>query len=165
MNQEQLKQQIQPQGEIETLTFHRYLHAIEQAERFRAFEIEAQTRWQNEPTNPTWFHQMERIQKLAALHERRADQALRELRKLQADRYSSMDVHNEMYLVGKKADIPVTLPIRDLRKDKPNNGAALAVATMILTSASDAWSIIENQTPPKDDTWFTIEDVHKAAKH
>ena len=148
MSRELLHDQIKPQGEIETLTFHRYLHAIEQAARFRQFEIEAQTRWQNEPANQTWFLQMERIQKLAALQERRADQALKELRKLQADRFSSMDVHNEMYLLGQKADIPVTLPVRDLRKDKPTLSSALAVATMVLTNEPETWAIIDSQSPP-----------------
>ena len=149
MSQEALAQQIQPQGEVETLTFNRYLHAIAQIERFRQFETEAQDRWQNEPANPIWFHQMERIQKLAALHERRADQALKELRKLQADRFSSMDVHNEMYLLGKRADIPVTLPVRDLRRDKPTPTTAFAVASMILTNTPEVWSIIENHSSPQ----------------
>jgi len=139
---------IIPEGEPELQVFERYVFATYQTGRARQMEIDAQDRWLNEPDSDKWFLQMERIQKLAALQERRADKALNELRKLQRDRFSSLDVHNELYLFEQKATIPVTLPIFEMRRSSQANTSAFQIANMVLTNSPESQAIIENQTKP-----------------
>jgi len=145
---QKLLAKILPEGEPELQAFERYAFATYQIDRARQIEIDAQDRWLNEPDSDKWFLQMERIQKLAALQERRADKALNELRKLQRDRFSSLDVHNEMYLFEQKATIPVTLPVFEMRRSSQQNTSAFQIANMILTNSPESQAIIENQTKP-----------------
>jgi hypothetical protein len=81
-----LLKQCLPEGELELQTFERYVFALFQVDRARQMEIDAQDRWSNEPNSEILFNQMERILKLCAAQERRADRALKELTKLQRDR-------------------------------------------------------------------------------
>jgi len=145
---EKLLASILPEGELELQAFERYTFATFQADRARQMEIDAQDRWLNEPNSDQWFLQMERIQKLGALQERRADKALNELRKLQRDRFSSLDVHNEMYLMEQKATIPATLPVFEMRRSSQANTSAFQLANMVLTNTLESQAIIENQTKP-----------------
>jgi hypothetical protein len=148
IHHDQLQNDIRPYGEVERLAFERYTHALKMADRTRTLEIESQDRWANEPNNQQLFTQMERLAKLAASYERRADQAMRELRKLQADRYSSMDVHNELYLMNDKAHIPVSLPVTDIRK---SGKSAWQVAVQVLTNEPFCRYLLDRPEIPEHD--------------
>jgi len=145
---EKMLAKILPEGELELQAFERYTFATFQADRARKMEIDVQDRWLNEPNSDQWFLQMERFIKLGALQERRADKALNELRKLQRDRFSSLDVHNELYLFEQKATIPATLPVFEMRRSSQANTSAFQIANMILTNSPESQAIIENQTKP-----------------
>lgn len=162
---EKLHKQIQPTGELEFQAFESYCFAAFQASRARRLEAEAQDRWSNEPSNELWFNQMERLIKLGATQERRAAKALRELRQLQKDRFSSMDVHNEMYLLGQKADIPATLPVAEMRKARTSNGSAIAIATMLLTSTPEIQQILRNPTNPPHDSPASTSPASPSPHH
>jgi hypothetical protein len=141
--------EIRPHGALETLAYERYIHALHMADRTRSLEIESQDRWANEPNNAQFFSQMERLAKLAASYERRADMAMRELRKLQADRYSSMDVHNELYLMNDKAHIPASLPVMEIRRA---GLSAWQVAAQILTNEPFCRYFLDRpETPERDE--------------
>jgi hypothetical protein len=148
MNPSIIHDEIRPHGEVEKLAFERYTHALKMAERTRSLEIESQDRWSNEPDNDQYFSQMERLAKLAASYERRADAAMRELRKLQADRYSSMDVHNELYLMNDKAHIPVSLPVSEIRK---HGRSAWQVAVQVLTNEPFCRYLLDRPEIPEHD--------------
>jgi hypothetical protein len=128
--------QCLPEGELELQAFERYVFALFQVDRARQLEIDAQTRWSNEPNNETLFHQMERILKLGAAQERRADKALRELKKLQTDRILAMDIHTELYLLDKTMDIPATFPMLEIRTFR------------LMALLPEARAIMENRTNP-----------------
>ncbi len=147
-NSTKIHDEIRPYGAIETLVFERYTHALKMAERTRSLEIESQDRWANEPNNQQFFTQMERLAKLAASYERRADQAMRELRKLQADRYSSMDVHNELYLMNDKAHVPVSLPVTEIRK---SGLSAWQIAAQVLTNEPFCRYLLDRPETPEHD--------------
>jgi hypothetical protein len=145
---ESILNDIRPHGEVEKLAYERYIHALKMADRTRALEITSQDAWANEPNNAQLFSQMERLAKLAASYERRADQAMRELRKLQADRYSSMDVHNEIYLMKDKARIPVSLPVAELRK---SGRSAFQLAAQVITNEPFCRYMLDNPDDPAYD--------------
>jgi hypothetical protein len=149
LNIENITNDIRPYGEVEKLAFERYTHALKMAERTRSLEIESQDRWANQPDNPQLFSQMERLARLAASYERRADMAMRELRKLQADRYSSMDVHNELYLMNDKAHIPVSLPVMEIRR---SGTSAWQIAAQVLTNEPFCRYFLDRpETPERDE--------------
>jgi hypothetical protein len=148
MNTTIIHDEIRPHGEVEKLAYERYVHALKMAERTRTLEITSQDAWANEPNNTQLFSQMERLAKLAASYERRADQAMRELRKLQADRYSSMDVHNEMYVINDKAHIPVSLPVMEIRR---SGRSAWQVAAQVLTNEPFCRYILDRPATPERD--------------
>jgi hypothetical protein len=164
---ESILKDICPHGEVEKLAYERYIHALKMADRTRALEITSQDAWAAEPNNAQLFSQMERLAKLAASYERRADQAMRELRKLQADRYSSMDVHNELYLMNDKAHIPVSLPVMEIRK---SGRSAWQVAVQVLTNEPFCRYLLDHpETPERDaetqakwDTFFAWQAKQKA---
>jgi hypothetical protein len=149
LNTHNIQDEIRPHGEVEKLAYERYIHALKMADRTRSLEIESQDRWANEPDNQQYFSQMERLAKLAASYERRADAAMRELRKLQADRYSSMDVHNELYLMNDKAHIPVSLPVMEIRK---SGKSAWQIAAQVLTNEPFCRYFLDRpETPERDE--------------
>jgi hypothetical protein len=168
MNTTNIHDEIRPHGEVEKLAYERYIHALQMAERSRSLEITSQDAWTNEPNNHQLFVQMERIAKLAASYERRADLAMRELRKLQADRYSSMDVHNELYLMNDKAHVPVSLPVTEIRKQ---GRSAWQVAVQVLTNEPFCRYLLDRpETPEHDeetqakwDAFYEWEAKQKAA--
>ncbi len=145
---ESILNDIRPHGEVEKLAYERYIHALKMADRTRVLEITSQDAWANEPNNAQLFSQMERLAKLAASYERRADQAMRELRKLQADRYSSMDVHNELYLMNDKAHIPVSLPVMEIRK---SGKSAWQIAAQVLTNEPFCRYLLDRPETPEHD--------------
>jgi hypothetical protein len=140
--------QCLPEGELELQAFERYVFALFQVDRARQLEIDAQTRWSNEPNNETLFHQMERILKLGAAQERRADKALRELKKLQTDRILAMDIHTELYLLDKTMDIPATFPMLEIRKTDLTKTSAGVLAFRLMALLPEARAIMENRTNP-----------------
>jgi hypothetical protein len=168
LNTHNIHDEIRPHGEVEKLAYERYVHALKMADRTRNLEIESQDRWSNEPDNQQYFSQMERLAKLAASYESRADAAMRELRKLQADRYSSMDVHNELYLMNDKAHIPVSLPVMEIRK---SGKSAWQVAVQVLTNEPFCRYLLDRpETPEHDeetqakwDAFYEWEAKQKAA--
>jgi hypothetical protein len=140
--------QILPDGELELQTFERYVFATFQADRARQMEIDAQSRWLNEPNHDSWFLQMERFIKLASIQERRADRALTELRKLQRDRLSALDVQNELYLLEQNIPIPATLPIAEMRKSDQAKTSPASIAMSLLSTTPEIKSILNGQTKP-----------------
>jgi hypothetical protein len=148
LNTHNIHDEIRPHGEVEKLAYERYIHALKMADRTRVLEITSQDAWANEPNNTQLFSQMERLAKLAASYERRADQAMRELRKLQADRYSSMDVHNELYLMNDKAHIPVSLPVMEIRK---SGKSAWQIAAQVLTNEPFCRYLLDRPEIPERD--------------
>jgi hypothetical protein len=140
--------QCLPEGELELQAFERYVFALFQVDRARQMEIDAQDRWSNEPNNEILFTQMERILKLGAAQERRADKALRELKKLQTDRILAMDIHTELYLLDKTMDIPATFPMLEIRKTDLTKTSASLLAFRLMALLPEARAIIENRTNP-----------------
>ena len=59
---------------------------------------------------------MERVKKMAAALERRADKSMNELRNLQRDRFAAYEVYAEHCVMGKDVNIPKSLPVADIRK-------------------------------------------------
>jgi hypothetical protein len=147
----ELFEQILPDGELERVTFERYVYAIHQSERMRQHELDAQERWTNEPDHPHWFTQMERIQKLLTAMERRADKALAELRKLQRDRIASLEVANELYLMDEENIIPIpaTLPIAEMRRTDFNKSNPMTMATMLLSTTPKVKAILSRDEKPE----------------
>ena len=142
-----LLKQCLPEGELELQAFERYAFALFQADRARQLEIDAQTRWSNEPNNEILFNQMERILKLGAAQERRADKALREFQKLQRDRILAMDVHTELYLYDKKMDIPATFPMLEIRKTDLTKTTVGMLTLRLMAFLPEARAIMEAHVP------------------
>jgi len=155
LNYETLKARLRaeclPGSQLEEQAFLRFAFSTFQAQRAQAFEVQTQDRWLDNPENPNFFNQMERFVKLTALLERRADKALNELRRLQADRITSMRVHGELYCLGKKVDIPASFPTTELLKSNLSQTSPGILAVYALSFLQEVKDIIENQTPPKDD--------------
>jgi len=145
-----LFQQCLPEGEMETQTFERYAFSMFQMERAREFEIDAQQRWVNEPNEDKWFRQMERMIKLTALLERRADKALAELGKLQRDRFNATDVQNELYLMKAISPIPASLPVSQMRATKHANTPTINMAMMVGSAQPDIQAILKGEVPPPE---------------
>jgi hypothetical protein len=154
--------QCLPEGELELQTFERYAFAVFQSDRARQLEIDTQARWLNEPTNPNLFHQMERIHKLGALHERRADKALKELTRLQADRILTLEVISEHFVLGQKVHIPATYPMMQMRRTDLTKTGAGILALKLLTLSQGCRDIISGKIKPNcDDIKVTQEDVSR----
>jgi hypothetical protein len=145
----ELLEQMRPEGQLELLTFERYVFATFQSSRAHQHEIEAQDRWLNEPDREIWFYQMERIQKLAALQERRADKALSELRRLQRDRFSALDVANELYLLDQFLPIPATLPVSEIRRTKQSQTSPTTIAMQVMANTQESRDILSGKAKPK----------------
>ena len=105
-----------PGTQIEAETFERYAWALFMSQRFRLFEVDSQSQWAENPLDPAAFRLMERLSLIAAQHERRADRALNELRKLQRDRSVAAEVQNEMFTMDEQCSIPVSLPLHEMRR-------------------------------------------------
>jgi hypothetical protein len=144
-----LLKQCLPEGELELQTFERYVFALFQADRVRQMEIDAQTRWTNEPTNRIFFEQMERLNKLGAAQERRANLALKEFRRLQTDRILAMDIHTEVYLFDKIVDIPATFPMFDVRKADLSKTSAGLLAVRLMALMPEAREIVDKHRASK----------------
>jgi hypothetical protein len=112
-------------------------------------EIEAQTRWSNEPNNEILFNQMERLLKLGAAQERRADKALKELNKLQRDRILAMDIHTELYLLDKTLDIPATFPMFEVRKTDLSKTTAGLLTLKLMALLPEAREIVDKHRESK----------------
>jgi len=145
-----LFEQLLPDGELELQTFERYVFALYQSNRSRQLELDALDRFTNEPTNELWFHQMERIQKLGAMQDRRADRALNEIRKLQRDRIAAQEVANELYVMEEETIIPIpaTFPTAEMRKSNYNQTNPFGMATMLLSTTPKVKAILARETKP-----------------
>ncbi|MCX6614010.1 MAG: hypothetical protein NTW74_24590 [Acidobacteria bacterium] len=143
-----LLKQFLPEGELELQAFERYVFALFQSDRARQMEIDAQERWLNEPSNDKLLAQMDRILKLGAAQERRADRALSEFKKIQTDRILAMDIHTELYLFDKKMDIPATFPMFEIRKSDLSKTSAGLLAVRLMAILPEARAIMENKTKP-----------------
>ncbi len=86
---------------------------------------------------------MERILKLGAAQERRADKSLKELIKLQRDRVLAMDSHTEVYLLDKILDIPATCPMFDVHKADPSKPSAGLLAIRLMALMPEAREIFD----------------------
>ncbi len=144
-----LLKQCLPEGELELQTFERYVFALFQADRVRQLEIDAQTRWTNEPANRIFFDQMERLNKLGAAQERRANLALKEFRKLQTDRILAMDIHTEVYLLDKIIDLPATFPMLEVRKSDLSKTTAGLLALRLMALMPEAREIVDKHRASK----------------
>jgi hypothetical protein len=137
-----------PGSELEYQTFLRYAFNMYQLMRSQRLEVEAQEKFLDNPDEEKYFNQMERMVKLTAILERRADKALNELRRLQRDRISALDIHNELYLLEKKVPLPLTLPVAEMRKTNQSQTSPFMLAMMALNLTPESRAIIENQTKP-----------------
>jgi len=144
-----LLKQCLPEGELELQTFERYVFALFQVDRARQMEIDAQARWSNELNNEILFTQMERILKLCAAQERRADRALKELTKLQRDRILAMDIHTEVYLLDKTLDIPATFPMFEVRKTDLSKTTAGLLTLKLMALMPEAREIVDKHRASK----------------
>ena len=144
-----LLKQCLPEGELELQTFERYVFALFQVDRARQMEIDTQDRWINEPNSDKLFTQMERILKLCASQERRADKALHELTKLQRDRVLAMDIHTEVYLFDKIVDIPATFPMFEVRKADLSKTSAGLLAVRLMALMPEAREIVDKHRAEK----------------
>ena len=144
-----LLKQCLPEGELELQTFERYVFALFQADRVRQMEIDAQTRWTNEPNNRVFFEQMERLNKLGAAQERRANLALKEFRKLQIDRILAMDIHTEVYLYDKIVDLPATFPMYEVRKADLCKTSPSQLAFRLMAFMPEAREIVDKHRASK----------------
>ena len=144
-----LLKQCLPEGELELQAFERYVFALFQADRARQLEIDAQTRWSNEPNNEIFFTQMERLLKLGAAQERRADRALKEFTKLQRDRILAMDIHTEVYLLDKTLDIPATFPMFEVRKTDLSKTTAGLLTLKLMALMPEAREIVDKHREAK----------------
>jgi hypothetical protein len=107
---------------------------------------------------------MERMVKITGMLERRADKALNELRRLQRDRISALDIHNELYLLEKKVPLPLTLPVAEMRKTKQSQTSPFVLAMMALNTTPEARSIVENQTKPNGVPHVTATQIAELAR-
>jgi hypothetical protein len=144
-----LLKQCLPEGELELQAFERYVFALFQADRARQLEIDAQIRWSNEPNNEIFFTQMERLLKLGAAQERRADRALKEFTKLQRDRILAMDIHTEVYLLDKTLDIPATFPMFEVRKTDLSKTTAGLLTLKLMALMPEAREIVDKHRESK----------------
>ena len=154
---QKLRKDCLPESALEEETFRRYAFATFQITRAQALELQAQDRWINEPNSNIWFSQMERIIKLGALQERRADKALNELRKLQRDRFAALEVQGEIYAYGKELIFSKVLPIADLRTQNLNNTSAGLIAVALLATTDEA-KLIAKTLPAEDADYIKLSD-------
>jgi len=145
-----LFEQILPDGELELQLFERYVFALYQSNRARQLELDALDRFTNEPNHELWFHQMERIQKLGAMQERRADKTLNEIRKLQRDRITTQEILNELYLLDEENIIPIpaTLPTAEMRKSNFSQTNPFSLAMMLLSTTQKVKAILAREVKP-----------------
>jgi hypothetical protein len=153
-----------PGSELEHQAFLRYAFNTYQVMRAQRLEVEAQDNFLDNPGDEKYFAQMERMVKITGMLERRADKALNELRRLQRDRISALDIHNELYLLEKKVPLPLTLPVAEMRKTKQSQTSPFMLAMMALNTTPEVQQIIENQTKPKDDLKVTAEQLAELAR-
>ena len=146
-----------PGSELERQTLRRYTFNLYQLTRAQRMEVEAQEVALLEPESDAAFARMERMVKLVAILERRADKALSELRKLQRDRISGLEIESELYLLNQKIPIPLSLPVAEMRRSKQTQTSPQQLAMMMLHNTEECRRIMENQTKP-------IEDPEMAAK-
>ena len=144
-----LLKQCLPEGELELQAFERYVFALYQADRARQMEIDIQDRWLNEANNEILFNQMERILKLGAAQERRADRALKEFTKLQRDRILAIDIQTEVYLLDKTLDIPATFPMFEVRKADLSKTSAGILAFRLMALMPEARDIVDKHREAK----------------
>ena len=111
-----LRKDCQPDTAIEDETFQLYAWSMFQAKRAQPLESLSQDRWLEDPDSAPRFSQMERTMKLAAMLERRASRALKELRQLQKDRFAAYEVYAEHCVMGKDVNIPKSLPVAEIRR-------------------------------------------------
>jgi len=93
---------------------------------------------------------MERIQKLGAMQERRADKTLNEIRKLQRDRITTQEILNELYLLDEENIIPIpaTLPTAEMRKSNFSQTNPFSLAMMLLGTTQKVKAILAREVKP-----------------
>lgn len=145
-----LRAECLPQTAAEEQAFLRYAFNSYQLIRAQRLEVATQNNFLIGPDDFS-LSVMERLMKLTALVERRVDKALNELRKLQKDRFVALEIENEMYLLEKKAPIPVSLPVAEMAKTDLRKTNPFQLAVMILSTCPDLREIVLNQTKPIED--------------
>ncbi len=129
---QKLRKDCQPETNLEEDAFQRHAWATFQAKRARSLETLAEDRWLEDPDDAKRFSQMERVVKLAASQERRADKAMRELRQLQKDRFAAYEVYAEHCVMGEEVHIPKSLPTADIRKSDMGHTSPNYIAQFLL---------------------------------
>ena len=92
---------------------------------------------------------MERILKLGAAQERRANLALKEFQKLQTDRILALDIETEVYLLDKTLDIPATFPMLEVRKSDLTKTSAGILAIRLMALMPEAREILDKHREAK----------------
>ncbi|WP_031499610.1 hypothetical protein [Bryobacter aggregatus] len=162
-----LRADCQPGSALEEQAFQRYVWANYQCERVRILETLTEERWLANADAPQYLSALERIAKIAALHERRADRALRQLRLLQQDRFAAYEVQAELTLLGQDAPIPKSLPITEIRKSNLQRTNPNYLAQFLLYQTEEVKQIADemlrnakaNPMPPQ-----SVDDLLQWAK-
>ncbi|WP_031499734.1 hypothetical protein [Bryobacter aggregatus] len=163
-----LRQDCQPDSELEELAFERFAWASYQVTKARSYERIAEQKWLESPSDPGLTLTLERIVKLAILQERRANSALHELRQLQKDRFAAYEVHAELCAMGREVSIPKSLPTTELRKSNLQRTNPNYLAQFLLyqtQEVKDAAQAMQQASPTKpDDLKLSIEQLIQMAK-
>ena len=149
--QDKLFKECLPGRELELQTFRRYTFNLYQLIRAQRMEVEAQEAALLGSESEAAFSRLERMVKLVVILERRVDKALNELRKLQRDRISGLELESELHLLNQKIPIPLSLPVAEMRRTKQTQTSPQQLAMMLLCNTEEHRRIIEDQTKPIDD--------------
>ena len=121
--QSELAAELDPQGAIETLTFHELLHAAWNLQRFRRIEAELSTGDASDFCAPENAAATDRLTRYQARAQRAYYRALQELRTLQTNRA----LRAEKLEDPEDANVPVITDINELTKQTRSEVAAEAL--------------------------------------
>jgi hypothetical protein len=125
--QDSLRDELAPQGAIETITFHDLLHAAWNLHRFRLIEAECSSGNPADFSEPSTTTVLDRLGRYQARAQRAYYKSLQELRTLQTNRALrsiKLDAQEE-------AEVPVIAAINDLTKQTHSEVTAEAIKQAI----------------------------------
>ncbi len=130
--------QLQPKGFLEEKLFIAYCWAMFRADLARNLEIWAEDQWLQNVENDTFLRRHERMSKYRMMHERSAERALRELGRVQHDRFCSNQANEIVKKLGFPGkSLPASLPVAKIRARDYHRCSGLRVATEEITGYPD----------------------------
>lgn len=124
-----LRPQLQPKGELEEQIFGAYCWSLFQAERARAFEAYAQSAWELDMEDDAKLRRMERLAIYRQRHERAAERGLKELGRIQRDRFASNQANKVLQSMGfPDKKLSAALPAFELQSKRLRRGNHFSVA-------------------------------------